>query len=150
MTLIDIFSRECLATVARRSFTDGDIAAILDDVGRTLGALPMKIRVDNGTEFTSKVLDHWAYWNHVALEFSRPGKPADNAFIEAFNGTLRRERLSQHWFVDFEEVQRTLDGWTFAYNNSRPHGVLGQRPPALYRAGASNTHDRNQIENSPT
>jgi len=149
MTLIDIFSRECLATVSRRSFTGADVATILLDVGRQRAALPKKIRVDNGTEFTSKALDHWAYWNHVELDFSRPGKPADNAFIEAFNGTLRRECLSQHWFVDLEDVQRTLDRWTDAYNNSRPHGALGQRPPALYRAGSTNNPDRIQLENSP-
>lgn len=149
MTLIDIFSRECLATIARRSFTGVAVATLLAYVGRTRGALPMKIRVDNGTEFTSKALDHWACWNHVVLDFSRPGKPADNAFIEAFNGTLRRECLSQHWLVDFEDGQGTLDRWSFAYNNSRPHGALGQRPPALYGAGATDTQDRNQIESSP-
>lgn len=149
MTLIDIFSRECLATIARKSFTGPDVASILAAVGRRRGALPKKIRVDNGTEFTSKALDRWAYWNHVEFDFSRPGKPADNAYIEAFNGTLRRECLSQHWFVDSEDVQRTLDSWTSASNNSRPHGALGQRPPALYRAGSQHHQDRSQLENSP-
>jgi len=149
MTLIDIFSRECLATIAQRSFTGAAVPVNLAKVGRQRGGLPNKIRVDNGTEFTSKALDHRAYWNQVELDFSRPGKPADNAFIEAFNGNLRRECLSQHWFVDFEDVQSTLGRWTFACNNSRPHGALGQRPPALYRAGASKTQDRSQIENSP-
>ena len=87
--------------------------------------MPKRIRVDNGTEFTSKALDHWAYWNHVELDFSRPGKPADNAFIEAFNGTLRRECLSQHWFTDLDEVQGVLGHWRDDYNNHRPHSALG-------------------------
>ena len=92
--------------------------------------MPKRIRVDNGTEFTSKALDHWAYWNHVELDFSRPGKPADNAFIEAFNGTLRRECLSQHWFTDLDEVQGVLGHWRDDYNNHRPHSAFrrGRRP----------------------
>ncbi len=122
---------------------------LLAKVGRRRGALPKQIRVDNGTEFTSKALDQWAYWNHVELDFSRPGRPADNAFIEAVNGTLRRECLSQHWFDSLDEVQRTLGTWSDEYNNSRPHGALGARPPALYRAGATHTQDRNQNGNSP-
>lgn len=63
----------------------------------------------NGTEFTSRSLDHWAYWNKVRLDFSRPGKPTDNSFIESFNSSLRRECLSQHYFIDREDAQRTLD-----------------------------------------
>src|SRR5262249_55625452 len=78
MPVIDLYSGECLAAVACRSFSGADVASVLAVVGIDHGALPKKIRVDNGTEFTSKALDHWAYWNHVELDFSRPGKPADN------------------------------------------------------------------------
>ena len=148
MTLIDLYSRECLAAVACRSFSGADVASVLAVVGIDRGALPKKIRVDNGTEFTSKALDHWAYWNHVELDFSRPGKPADNAFIEAFNGTLRRECLSQHWFTDLDEVQGVLGHWRDDYNNHRPHSALGARPPALYRAGEAETTDRSQLDGS--
>ena len=66
---------------------------------------------DNGTEFTSRALDHWAYWNKVKLDFSRPGKPTDNPFIEAFNRILRRECLSQHWFTSLADAQDSLDRW---------------------------------------
>ena len=109
--MIDPYTRECLAAVACRSFSGADAASVLAVVGIDRGALLKKIRVDNGTEFTSKALDHWAYRNHVELDVSRPGKPADNAFIEAFNGTLRRECLSQHWFTDLDEVQGVLGHW---------------------------------------
>src|SRR5262249_23000354 len=68
---------------------------------------------------------HWAYWNQVQLDFSRPGKPVDNAFIEAFNASLRRECLSQHWFLSVEDAQRTLDLWKEDYNNNRPHSEVG-------------------------
>ena len=121
---------------------------LLAVAGIDRGALPKKIRVDNGTEFTSKALDHWANWNHVELDYSRPGKPADNAFIEAFNGTLRRECLSQHWFTDLDEVQGVLGHWRDDYNNHRPHSALGARPPALYRAGEAETSDRSQLDGS--
>src|SRR6516164_492041 len=79
MTLIDPCCRECLAAVARRRFSGADVASVLAVVGIDRGALPKKIRVENGTEFTSLALDHWAYWNHVELDYSRPGKPADNS-----------------------------------------------------------------------
>ena len=63
------------------------------------------------TEFTSRMLNPWAYWQHVALEFSRPGKPVDNTFIESFNGTLRRECFSLHWSLNLAELQQTLNAW---------------------------------------
>jgi putative transposase len=120
---------------------------LLEAAGSTRGGLPRSIRVDNGTEFTSKALDAWAYWNGVELDFSRPGKPSDNAFIEAFNATLRLECLSQHWFCDLEEARRLLEAWQREYNEVRPHSSLGREAPARYRAGAPNHQDRNQTKN---
>jgi putative transposase len=79
------------------------VAQILADVADQR-PLPTRILVDNGTEFTSKALDAWAYWNKVKLDFSRPGKVGDNAHIEAFNSLVRRECLSQHWFRSLEEA----------------------------------------------
>ena len=81
-------------------------------------------------------LDHWAYWNQVQLAFSRPGKPVENCVCEAFNGSLRRECLSQHWFRSLTEAQQVLDVWRDDYNNLRPHSSLGQQTPASqFRAG---------------
>jgi putative transposase len=77
-------------------------------------------------------MDHWAYWNQVQLDFSRPGKPGDNAVNEAFNGNLRRECLSQHYFFDLSEARRILESWRNEYNNDRPHGSLGQISPAQF------------------
>ena len=93
--------------------------------------------------------DHWAYWNHVALDISRPGKPVDNAFIEAFNATVRRECLSQHWFIGLEDARRILDAWRVDYNNVRPHSALGDEPPAHFRAGGHTILDRYRFQNSP-
>ena len=135
LTAIDVATRECVTLVAAKSFTGDDVARIMSAAASMRGQHPDQIRVDNGTEFTSKALDHWAYWNHVELDFSRPGKPGDNAFIEAFNGTLRRECLSQHWFLSIEEAQRILDEWKDDYNKHRPHRSLAGQPPAQFRAG---------------
>ncbi len=68
-------------------------------------------------------LDPWAYWNHLELDFSRPGKLGDNAHIEAFNSIVRRECLSQHWFSSIEDARRILDEWRKEYNKVRPHGI---------------------------
>jgi putative transposase len=132
LTILDAYTRECLGLVVRPRFTGADVAEIL----ATLAAerhLPATIAVDNGTEFTSRALDHWAYGQRVQLDFSRPGKPGDNALIEAFNGRLRQECLSQHWFLSVADAQQTLDAWKADYNNVRPHSSLGQQPPAQFR-----------------
>ena len=85
---------ECVALRAGRGFRGDDVVRILTEACKQRGGvLPEVISVDNGTEFTSRALDHWAYWNKVKLDFSRPGKPTDNAYIEAFNSILRREVL---------------------------------------------------------
>jgi len=136
LTLIDSYTRESLALVAQPRFRGADVALVLRAVGAQRG-LPRWITVDNGTEFTSRALDAWAYWNHVQLDFSRPGKPGDNCLIEAFNGSLRRECLSQHWFASIPEAQQTLDDWRADYNTERPHRSLANHPPAEHHRGGS-------------
>ena len=134
LSVLDVHTRECVALQARQSFRGEDVGAVLSTVARTR-PLPPVISVDQGTEFTSKALDHWAYHHQVQLDFSRPGKPTDNAHVEAFHGSLRRECLSQHWWVDPTEVQRTLDAWRADYNNIRPHSKLADQPPARAHRG---------------
>ena len=104
------------------------VAEILTLVALERGK-PEKIRVDNGPEFTSKRLDQWAYLNQVELDFSRPGKPTDNAFIEAFNGRLREECLNQNWFLSLEDAREKVEVWRQEYNRTRPHGALGNLAP---------------------
>jgi putative transposase len=129
-----------------RTISGHDVARLLSTAGADAG-LPAMIQVDNGSEFTSKALDHWAYWNRVQLDFSRPGKPTDNAVIESFNASLRRECLSQHWWVDLADVQRTLDAWCLDYNNHRPHSSLGGRSPADLRVGGHFIPGPNRLQN---
>lgn len=146
--MIDAHTRECLVLQAGSGFKGEDVAGALSQVGAQRAALPEKISVDNATEFTSKSLDHWAYWNRVQLDFSQPGKPTDNAHVEAFNSVLRRECLSQHWFTDLEDAQRVLDRWRADYNNFRPHGSLGRLTPTDFAAGAFEPPVLEQLENS--
>ena len=81
--------------------------------------------MDNGSEFTSKRLDQWTYLNGVQLHFSRPGKPTDNAFIEAFNGRFRQECLNENWFLFLEDAAEKVESWRRHYNGERPHSALG-------------------------
>jgi putative transposase len=87
------------------------------------------IRFDQGTEFVSRDLDLWADAKGVTLDFSRPGKPTDNAFIEAFNGRLRAECMNAHWFMSLEDAREKLEDWRRYYSEQRPHGAIGQKTP---------------------
>ena len=91
--------------------------------------LPVYIRVDNGPEFISKDLDLWAYANKVTIDFSRPGKPTDNAYIESFNSRFRQECLNEHWFLNLEDAKLKILGWWGEYNSHRPHSSLGYKTP---------------------
>jgi putative transposase len=102
--------------------------AALERICREIG-YPKSIRADNGPEFVSRDLDLWAYANDVTLDFSRPGKPTDNAFIEAFNGRLRAECLNTQWFLTLEDARQKLENWRRDYNEVRPHGAIGNKAP---------------------
>ena len=95
----------------------------------TRGALPQRIKVDNGSEFISKALDKWAYENKVALDFSRPGKPTDNAFIESFNGSFRDECLNVNWFLSLEDAKDKINAFNEDYNHFQAHSALGNLTP---------------------
>ena len=131
LTLVDNLSRESLAIRVGQRFTGDDVVRVMEDVVSTRGA-PESIQVDNGPEFISKSLDWWAYWNKVQLDFSRPGTPTDNAFIESFNGRLRQECLNQHWFLSLADAQSILDAWRTDYNETRPHSSLENQTPSQF------------------
>ena len=89
---------------------------------------PKTIRVDQGSEFASRDLDLWAYARGVTLDFSRPSKPTDNAFIEAFNGRLRAECLNAHWFLTLADAREKLEDWRKYYDEGRSRGHRQQAP----------------------
>jgi len=109
-----------------------------EDVVRTLTRIaaargkPRTVKSDNGSEFISKAMDRWAYENAVELDFSRPGKPTDNAKVESFNGRLRSECLNAHWFLSLDDAKRKIEAWRQYYNEIRPHSALNWATPAEY------------------
>jgi len=133
LTVLDLFTRECLALRAGFKLGGGDVVAALDEL-KTCRGVPGSLRVDNGPEFAGRTLDLWAYFNGVTLDFSRPGKPTDNAFIESFNGRLRQECLNPRWFLCLDDARAELVGWQREYNSDRPHSALGNLAPGEFAA----------------
>jgi len=128
LTVVDTFSRFSPILDPRFSYRAEDVVASLEQTCAVTG-YPKTIRVDQGSEFISRDLDLWAYANNVTLDFSRPGKPTDNAFIEAFNGRFRAECLNTHWFLTLADAREKLEAWRSYYNEVRPHGAIGNKVP---------------------
>jgi putative transposase len=128
LTIIDTFTRLSPAIDVRRSYRGGDVVATLERAAVDAG-LPKTIRVDNGPEFVSKELDLWAFMRGVTLDFSRPGKPTDNAYIESFNGKFRTECLNTNWFLSLDEAREKCEAWRRDYNDVRPHSSIGGKTP---------------------
>lgn len=138
LTVVDTFSRYVPVLDPRFSYRGEDVVATLDRICRRMG-YPATIRVDQGSEFISRDLDLWAYQRNVTLDFSRPGKPTDNAFIEAFNGRFRAECLNSHWFMGLEDAAEKLEAWRRDYNEQRPHSAIGHKVPADMMKSAHDT-----------
>jgi putative transposase len=130
LTVVDTFSRVSPVLNARFSYRGEDVVTTLEKACHVAG-YPKTITVDNGAEFISRDMDLWAYQRGVTLDFSRPGKPTDNAFIEAFNSKLRSECLNTHWFLSLEDACEKLERWRRHYNEDRPHSAIGNIPPIM-------------------
>lgn len=129
LTIVDNYSRRSLAICVGQSLKGDDVVAVMNRLKIVNLAVPNRIQVDNGSEFISKALDKWCYDNGVTLDFSRPGKPTDNPFIESFNGSFRDECLNAHWFLSLEDAQQKVEAWRNEYNSFRPHSSLGGLTP---------------------
>ncbi len=128
LTTLDCHSRESLAVEPRQSFRAGNVVDVLDRLILRHGK-PRTIRCDNGPEFAGRVLDQWAFFNGIELDFSRPATPTDNAYIESFNARLRQELLNASWFTSLAEARICLEAWRKEYNEERPHTALQNRTP---------------------
>ncbi len=128
LTVVDAFSRLSPAIEVRQSYRGSDVVETLERVTALYGT-PKTIRVDNGPEFVSKDLDLWAYMNGVVLDFSRPGKPTDNAFVESFDRKFRAECLDASWFLSLEDARSKSEAWRRDYNEVRPHSSIGHKAP---------------------
>jgi putative transposase len=131
LAVIDAHTREALSVAPRASFRAFGVLAELDRLGRQRGR-PRTLKVDNGPEFAGRMLDQRARLNGVEINFSRPGKPTDNAHIEAFNSRLRAECLNASWFLSLADAGDRLEAWRREYNEERPHGSLGNLTPRAF------------------
>lgn len=136
LTIVDNHTRESLAIRVGQRIRGIDVAEVLEAVVAEHGR-PETIQMDNGPEFILKHLDLWAYWNRVKLDFSRPGKPTDNAFIESFNARVRLECLNEHWFLSLADAAEKVEALRKHYSEMRPHSSLGNLPPAEFAQRAT-------------
>ncbi|MGB9479447.1 MAG: IS3 family transposase [Candidatus Acidiferrum sp.] len=136
LNLMDGYTREALRIEPDTSLPGLRVVRVLEGLRERRGT-PAAIQVDNGTEFTSRVVDQWAYPNQVALHFIERGKPTQNAFIESFNGKFRDECLNQNWFVDLRHARKVIEDWRVDYNTVRPHSSLGYRTPEEFAASVA-------------
>jgi len=131
LNIVDDFTRECRAIEVDTSLPGLRVARVLERLLAECG-LPKAIVVDNGPEFSGRLLDAWAYQRGVKLHFIQPGKPIQNAFVESFNARFRDECLNEHWFVGLADARERVEAWRQDYNTQRPHQSLGQLTPEEY------------------
>lgn len=131
LTVLDQYTRECVAIVAKRQLSGADVAAALERAVAERD-VPISITVDNGSEFAGRVVDAWAHQRGVQLAFIRPGRPTENGFIESFNGRLRDECLNVELFASMDDAARIVAAWRHDYNHQRPHSSLRDETPAGY------------------
>jgi len=132
LSIIDSFTRECLALEVDTSLPSLRVIRALDEIAR-VRSLPKVIRTDNGPEFTSRRFLSWAMEKQVRSTTIEPGKPIQNAHIESFNGKFRDECLNVHWFENLQDARRKIGQWQTDYNEVRPHSSLGNQTPAMFR-----------------
>ena len=128
LNLMDGCTREALEIEVDTSLPGLRVVRVLEGL-KAQGRKPKHMTIDNGTEFTSQVMDRWAYENGVQLHFITPGRPMENGYIESFNGKFRDECLNENWFLDLADARRKIDDWKWDYNHVRPHSALGYQTP---------------------
>ena len=131
LTVVDGCTRECPAIEVDTSLGGWRVRRVLDRIASERG-VPEAIVLDNGPEFRGRALAAWSEERGVRLEFIQPGKPAQNAFAESFNGRLRDECLNANWFTSLSDARRKIEDWRQDYNQQRPHSSLNYLPPAEF------------------
>ena len=129
LTMIDEFTRECLAIRAARRLNSYHVIETLGDCMLQHG-VPEHVRSDNGAEMTARRVKQWLQTVGTQPLFIEPGSPWENGYCESFNGKLRDECLNGEIFYSLKEAQVVIEMWRKHYNTIRPHSALGYRPPA--------------------
>lgn len=137
LTVVDTYTRECLALDVNTSFPSPRVTRVLNSLAAVRG-LPERIRCDNGPELTSRHFLAWCIDRRITLEHIQPGRPMQNGHVESFNGKLRDECLNVSWFRNLFDARRQIRRWQQDYNESRPHSSLGYRTPAEFAVLAQN------------
>lgn len=145
LTIVDECSRESPAIETDTSLPGIRVVRVLDRLKEERGGLPKVIVIDNGPEFSGKALDDWAWRNGVELDFIDPGKPQQNAFIESFNATFRKDCLNQNWFYTLEEAKQEIEKWRLEYNEFRPHSSLDDLTPSEFMKQFSLTQNTQEL-----
>ncbi|MGC2329729.1 MAG: IS3 family transposase [Candidatus Sulfotelmatobacter sp.] len=133
LSVVDAFTRECLALEVDTSFASRRVTRVLDEIIAERG-IAAAIRVDNGPEFTSRHFLAWCVERQIELIHIQPGKPTQNARVESFNGRLREECLNLSWFQNLFDAKRKIATWRVEYNEERPHSSLGYKTPNEFAA----------------
>mgnify|MGYP001578410092 CR=1 FL=1 len=133
LSVLDEFTRECVAILVAHSIQAEDVIALLRQVFRHRGA-PEFLRSDNGSEFTAQAVQTWRDDHQVGPTFIPPGQPWKNGFIESFHDKFRDECLQREWFQSLVEAQVVIEKWRKHYNTQRPHSALGYQTPAQFAA----------------
>lgn len=136
LSIVDTFTRECLALEVDTCLPSRRVTRALDAVIAQRGK-PERIRMDNGSELTSRHFLAWGIDRRIELVHIQPGKPVQNAHIESFHGRLRDECLNTTWFGNLWEARRKIRAWRCEYNHERPHSSLNYRTPAEFVATLS-------------
>jgi len=131
LTVVDNFTRECLALVADTSLSGRRVARELEAIVARRGK-PRTIVSDNGTEFTSMAILKWCQDTRIDWHYIAPGKPMQNGFIESFNGSFRDECLNETLFSTLGQARTAIAAWKEDYNKDRPHSSLGNRTPSEF------------------
>jgi putative transposase len=132
LTIVDEFSRECLAIDAAGSIRSGRVIEVLSKLVSVHGA-PKYLRSDNGPEFVSRAILRWLTGAQINTAHIDPGKPWQNGSNESFNGKFRDECLSMEWFTNRMDAKIFIENWRRHYNEIRPHSSLGNLTPSEFK-----------------
>ena len=133
LTVIDEFTRECLAIDVAGSIRSARVIEVLTKLVSVHGA-PRYLRSDNGPEFIARAIVHWLHSANIETAFIDPGKPWQNGSNESFNGKFRDECLNEHWFLTMAQARRIIEAWRIEYNTEQPHSSLGDLTPEEFAA----------------
>jgi len=131
LSVIDEYTRECLALRGERSFPARKVIEVLEEVMACTGRSPENLRSDNGPEFVARLVREWVDKAGIRACYIEPGAPWENGYVESFHAQLRAELLDRELYLGMEEVNLSLEEWREKYNFKRPHGSLGNLPPSV-------------------